>query len=223
MADIEKSKNFEIKKPEFKSSTLLDYTEKLRKVPDVIKRPNCKFCNSPNRAEAEEKYEETGNARAVYRFLADDKKEDISCIAVENHLKKHYFSQKRNELLKDYAENFEQFVVLKRDKRSQLLERIAILNKEMYELAAMSQYGDLDERRKSSESIKKIAECILAHEKEIELMDESMKPVDIVIKHLQQVISDEIKGTNSEEVKRALMNVIDKCYSSLKDVFVETD
>jgi len=209
------------KKPTFHSSVFLDYTQNIKE--DIICSSKCKLCQSKFRIEAEQKYEESNrNITAVLRFLKANG-EEITHPAVRNHLVMHYQQQDTNIRVREYAKNLEPLLVQKRDKRSQLKERIAILEKESYDMLALTDGSDLDEKRKTADTLKKMFDTIIVCEKEIDIMDEALKPVDLMVKNLQVIVSEVIKEYKSEEVKRALMSVWDKVTASVADTFVESD
>ena len=70
---------------------------------DIIKSARCKLCNSKYREEAEALYEKTGKPRNVWRFLTEERNEDISEPAVRSHLCNHYIKYKHNVQAKDYT------------------------------------------------------------------------------------------------------------------------
>ena len=81
------------KNPSHVMTTLDDHIKKCGyKNGDVqpVMKKGCKLCNSPFRAAAEMKYEETKqNISAVHRFLKDECGEDMSYFAVKRHIENH--------------------------------------------------------------------------------------------------------------------------------------
>lgn len=210
---LKKSKNF-------KSSVLLDIAGNSSE--EVISKINCKVCSSEFRREAEEKYDLTNNIRTSWLFIRE-KGVDVSFPSFRNHLLRHYIANQRRMQIKEYAEDIEEILVQKRDKRSQLLEKIAMLEKEMYDLASSNSNVNLEEKRKNNEVIRKMAETSLNYQNAIDEMDNQLKPLDIMLQNFQNIISEELKRNKSEEVKNALMNVFNKLTNTVQDIMVESD
>jgi len=189
----------------------------------VINRANCKFCQSEFRAEAEKEYEARGrNILLVQKFLVN-KGEEITYPAVRNHLLNHYLEQEKNIKLKEYAQDLTLWVGITKNRRQAMVERIAILNKEMTTIAAETQGLSLDERRKSADSLKKLSDTIGILEDKISEVDNIMQPVEIVIQNLSNIVAEKIKSVKSAETKEALLDVLTQLSHSVSDIYIRDE
>jgi hypothetical protein len=207
----------EIQKVENKPP-VLNFIEKNNE--EVIFKSNCKFCQSKYRLEAEEKYEQTKNLKSVHQFLLE-KGEKVTYLPVRNHIIQHYIKQDRMIKIREYSDDLKMWLSTRTDRRSAIEERIAILNNEMLIIAAETEGQSLDERRKSADALKKVADTIMTSEDKIAEMDKSVEPVFIIVEKLKDIISIRVKKTSSEEVKRELMLLLDDLSESLKDLEIE--
>ena len=190
---------------------------------DLIKnKENCKLCQSKFRAEAEMKYEETGNFRVVYNYIKQ-KEEDISYQSVWRHLRNHYLPQRDNILVTQYSTEIDKMMKLRRSRKQQILERIAILQRRMYRIEAATVGTELKEQRLTVKSLRDISETILSHEREIESIEKESEVVKMVIANLKSIIEEEIaysETANDKGVKKVLLRVWKKLAESLKEVQV---
>lgn len=197
---------------------IVQYIDSLGK--EFKPKTNCKTCMSEFRQEAEEQYEKTHSLTATHLFLKN-KGEDITYLAVRNHILCHYKKHEMNMRLKEWAEDIPAFVQQDKNKKAALEERIAILSQQLMAIASQAHDGNLEEQRRTSEATRKLSESILLHEKKIEEMDHAMEPVFIIIEKLKDIVSIRIKQSNSEDVKRELMTVFEQLIDSVKDLKVE--
>jgi hypothetical protein len=184
----------------------------------AISKSNCKFCQSKFRKEAEALYEKYSNITAVHKFFTDEKKEDVSYLAIRNHIHKHYFGELRLMSVKEWAEDVDRFSAGKFDQRKMLLERIAIMRREMCLIAADTDSVDLKERRISSDAIKKLSDGIGACEEKLEKVDKEYEQIEIVIENLKNILANKINKTDSEAVKRVLMEVLQELADNLSEL-----
>ena len=172
-------------------------------------RVNCKLCNWEKRTEAEALFDRTKNMTVVKRFC-DDNGLDASYPAVRNHLLNHYKKIERQIMLKEYARDIDNILSQKTNRKTSLEVRKAMLLKEMVVIASETEGKSLDERRKSADALKKLNDTIGNLEDKISEIDEDMMPVFILIENLKDIISTEIKKSNNEQVKSALMSLLEK-------------
>ena len=107
--------------------------ENVGKISDqIVSKTNCKFCQSKYRKDAEERYEQVKNIKAVHKFL-QEKGEDVAYSSVRNHIYNHYLLHERNMKIKEYGEQLSGWIQEDRRRRGSIIERIAIMEKEMIE------------------------------------------------------------------------------------------
>ena len=186
----------------------------------IVNKTNCKFCQSQHRAEAEFEFEKTSSIKAAFRILTDQYKEDITYPAVRNHIINHYIVSEKKVKIKEYGEQLKEWVNSERSRRWSMFERIAMLEREMANIASETNGKDLEEQRKSADIMKKLCEAISSMEDKIDEMDKSLEPVEIIVFRLNDIISNEIKSSNSNDVKRALSDVMKKLSESIKDIYI---
>jgi len=184
-------------------------------------RPNCKVCQSKFRSDAEEYYElKKHNLSAVKTFL-EEKKEDVSYRGVRNHFKRHYMSAMDMEALQEYGSDLTVWGQRRLNIRHNMEERINILTREMIMIAASSSGRTLDERRKSADVVKKLSDGISSIENKMLEQEKMQEPVEIFINQLHSVISRKLETCNNEEVKTALLDVLDDLSTAVADYVVE--
>jgi hypothetical protein len=201
------------------SGRVIPYEEK--EVLEVITKTNCKLCQCKFREEAEKEFEKTNNYKAIANWLTKEKKFEVSYPAIRNHMLYHFKGKQRKEFLNEYAKDVEKWVNLHENKVDALNSRIAILDREMVTIAAEGDDLPLDERRKNAETVKKIADTILVYESKLHEYEAKLEPVQIVMNQLQVIVTDEIKNMGSDEVKRALVTVLERLHDSVGDMVIE--
>ena len=174
--------NKDLALPNNKDTILAQYSNILKSDELVRHKRNCKLCQSKYRAEAEMKYEETESFRAVYNFV--QKKENITYQSVWRHLRNHYLPQRDNALVSQYAVEIDKMMSLRRDRKQQILERIAILQRRMYRIEAATEGADLKEQRFTVKSLKDLSDSILNHERELEDVEKGTELVRLVFANL---------------------------------------
>jgi hypothetical protein len=197
------------------TGSMIKYAAELKD--EVIFRAACNICKSEFRAEAESLYEKTKNISAVHQFLLG-KGMHSKYESVRNHLLNHYGIQERNIRTKEYAEDLKEILNQKADRRASLEERKAILNKELLSIAVDTNGLGVEERRRSSETMKKLNDGITEIEDKIAEMDKGLEPVYIVIGKLKDIIALRVKNTTSEEAKKELMAVMDDLSKNIGDL-----
>jgi hypothetical protein len=209
---MSKEKNQIVEKKKDGIIAIIDTTE--------ISKSNCKFCQSKNRKEAENKFEESGSIKAAANFLRE-KGDEISYLAVRNHLHRHYLGSDRLQGIKDWAEETVQFRYADSGRKSHLMERIAILRREMCIIASSADSCDMDERRKNADIVKRLSDGISSLEDKISEIDGQKKLVDTIIDSLKDILSVKISKASNEETKNVLMEILEELSDSLADVMIE--
>ena len=154
---------------------------------EKITRKNCKCCNSKHRTAAEEIYEQRGSVKAVKRFL-DSKGDVISYLAVRNHIHRHYMGQARNSYVKEWANDLGKYAGALGDRKYMILERLAIMRRDMCLIAAESDSVALDERRRSADIVKKLSDGMSTLEDKLDQLDKDLEPVEIVIENIKIIL-----------------------------------
>jgi hypothetical protein len=65
-----------------------------------------------------------------------------------------------------------------------------------------------------------MCDTIMALEDKIAEMDKTLEPAEIVVTRISDIISNEIKSSNNNEVKRALVEIMKKLAESVKDLYI---
>jgi hypothetical protein len=179
-------------------------------VKNKIERINCKLCQSEFRNEAEEFYEKNGkNYKRLQEWL-EKKNVIISFPSVRNHIIYHFKAQERNESLVEYSSDIKKWIDNQPDKIRAIKVRMAILEKEMVNIAASGEDLPIDERRKNADVVKKLADTLLIYQDKLDKISEQMEPVMIVVNQLKIIVNDEIKNNNNEQIKRVLASIMEK-------------
>jgi adenine-specific DNA glycosylase len=184
----------------------------------VVNKPNCKLCQFEQREEVEKVYERTSSLKAAYNAATSSGFEG-SYIALRNHLLYHFEKPQKDAQIKEYAQNLSKYIENKRDKRKKLLERIAMLEKQMYELATEAEVSKImDNKFKAASEIKKLSDSVTTMEEKLTEIEKEFHPVEIVIERLKEVITIKIQSTNNDEIKSALMDVLEDMSKKVGDI-----
>jgi len=186
-----------------------------------IVKANCKLCNSEFRDEAENMFlqQRKPNFNVILLFLKGQG-EEISFQAVKNHLVNHYKAHFRKEFLTEYSDDVKRWIDNQPNKVNAIRQRIAILEKEMIEIASEGGSLQLEDRRKNAEILKKLAESILNHEAKLEEYEKQLEPVTVIINQLKIIINNEVKQIESSETKKVLISVLSKLQNSVDGLMV---
>jgi len=189
---------------------------------DRITKKGCKFCESEFRDEAEEKFmkQRVHNFNEIFTFL-QSKGFDGSWNSVKNHLIRHYKNPKDREFLIEYAEDVQKWMKIQPNKMNSLKKRIAMLDREMFLLAAESDSLTNEERRKNADSIKKLADSILNLESKLDDYQKNLEPATVVINNLKLIITDEVQHVSNRETKKVLVNVLERMQDQVGDLIIE--
>ncbi len=185
-----------------------------------VMKTNCKLCNADCRDEAEAHYEETPNYIALKNWLKDTHSVEISYPAIRNHILFHFKAKQREEYLSEFSEDVAKWRGIQKNRIGCIKNRMAILNREMIIIAAEAEDQTIIERRKSAETMKKIADTLLVYENKLDEYEKTLEPVTIIFNQLKIIISDELKTINSEQSRRILTNVLERLQHKVGDLIV---
>jgi len=91
----------------------------------------------------------------------------------------------------------------------------------MFTIAQISEDLDIIERRKSAETIKKLADTILVYENKLKDFREESNPINVIFNQLKIIVNDEMQHIDSVKTKKVLSTVLDRLKVSVGDVMVE--
>jgi len=185
----------------------------------TINKKNCKLCQSKYREEAEAIFE-TKTMKAAERFLIE-KGEQISYLSIRNHLTKHYMGTQRLNSVKEWLEEINKFSDGNYNRRINLHGRINALMREFVVIAAETDGQNLDERRRSSDILKKLSDAISGLEDKVDEIDNEFSVGEIIIENLQELLASRMKRTTSEEVKREFMDLLNDLSENMTGLFID--
>jgi len=99
-----------------------------------------------------------------------------------------------------------------------ILERIAIMRREIVIIASESDSLSIDERRRSADIIKKLSDGMSALEEKLEHIDMELEPVEVIVNNLQSIIAQKIRSSTNDEVKKALLDVLDDLAKNVSEI-----
>ena len=191
---------------------------------DKIVKAGCKICQAEFRDEVELMFDEQKdrkNYTAIRRIIKDKYNFDISVQALMNHMIRHYKQVNDNTNLREYAEDIQHWVGMQTNKISSLKARIAVLEKEYFTIASQSDGLNLVERRKNSDTLKKLAEVMLAYENKIEAYQEFASPVSLIFNQLKIIVNDELQSVDNVKTKQVFSKVLSRLKTSCGDMIIE--
>jgi len=211
-----------------KNSIVITNAQDLNIVPYMfssnrIEKTNCKICQCPHRDEAEDIYEnqKRKNYSEIKRRLKNDHDFDVAIYGIKNHMIYHYKAVQNNIAMQEYTEDVQRWVNMQTNKVAALKSRIAILEREMFAIAQESGDLDITERRKSAETVKKLAETILTYEGKLSEYEEEVKPVNLVFNQLKVIVNDELEHTDSAKTKRVVSTILARLHESVGGMMIE--
>jgi hypothetical protein len=191
---------------------------------DRIEKSNCILCHSEYRDEVEEMYDDQKDKKnylAIKKSLKDKHNFDISRDALRNHLVRHYSRINNNIALQEYTEEVQQWVNMQTNKVAAMKARIAILEREYFNIANQSDDIDLMERRKNADCLKKLAETILLYENKLGEYQEEIKPVNLIFNQLKIIVNDEMQYVNNATSKKLVSKILNRLKESCGSMLVE--
>lgn len=190
-----------------------DYFKEISKLEsdDIIYRPNCKFCSHPARAEAEDKWEQTGIYSNVLRFFEKYNKDHpdgplMNFVNIKNHLMNHYAQQQKNIWLREYGERLLS-VMNKRVSDEQRFD----LMKQQFELKLHEISSDptLDPF-KQVDAMTKLGKIILDIAETGAKLRGELQSVHLVTEKLTNVWVSTIQQQDDPKIKKILLDSLDE-------------
>jgi len=179
---------------------------------DPTFRKNCKLCNSKHRIEAEALYEKSNNVSSVHRFLQNDRMEDMSLSAVRSHLINHVQKPGSALLETECAEDIAHWMNLQQDQDFALKKMIAILDREIMSIEALSDGLVLPERRRNAETIKKLMDTRLVYQSKLDEIKKEREPIVQIFQQIQIILKDTVD--KNPIMRHAAVDIIDKIKQS---------
>lgn len=187
----------------------------------VIKKSNCKLCNSPNRLEAEKLYDENKTFKSIHKFL-EEQGESYDYKSVCRHFNEHYERQKVNLVVSEYIEGFVSYRVNQVNELDRLETRRDMFEKALLVLAAQNDTAkDMNEIRKNATALKALNDSISSIETQINEIKKENEPIVIVLKTLEVLISEFIQEAESEDIKKALVSLLNDFEERVDGLFTE--
>lgn len=186
-----------------------------------VTKKNCKVCQSEFREEAEMMFmkQKFVNYSSVATFL-QNKGEDIKWHSVRNHMIYHFRAEQKREFLQEYEADVQKWINIQPSKADSLRKRIAILERDLVFIGAEGEDLPLVERRKNSETMKKLADTLLAYESKLEEVEKTIEPVVIILNQLKIIVNDEIQNTESKETKKVIVSILERLQNEVGDIVV---
>jgi len=125
--------------------------------------------------------------------------------------------------MQGYAEDIKKWMQMPNERIPALKKRRAILEREMVGLGAETDGQKGDEKRKSIELMKKLADTLLTYDVKIEELYNKMEPVTMVLTQLNVIMTDVVKKSNENETKEAFDEVLNKLEESIGDIINSGD
>ena len=187
----------------------------------VITKSNCKLCNSPNRLEAEKLYDQNKTFKSIHKFL-EEQGESYDYKSVCRHFNEHYERQKINLVVSEYIDGFVRYRVNQVSELDRLETRRDMFEKALLVLAAQNDTAkDMNEIRKNATALKALNDSVSSIESQINEIKKENEPIVIVLKTLEVLISDAINEYDSEEVKKALVELLTDFEERVDGLFSE--
>jgi len=199
------------------------YIDRLRENIDsiVITKPNCKLCNSPNRLAAEKMFDEGKTFKSIHKFLAEQG-EHLDYKSVCRHFNEHYTRQKTNLMLTEYLEDFATYRIDQVGDLDRLETRRDMVEKSLLVLAAQNDTTDnVNEMRKNATALKALSDTVSSIESQINDIKKENEPIVIVLKTLEVIISEAIQETDNDQVKKALIELLNDFEERVDGLFSE--
>jgi hypothetical protein len=185
--------------------------------------PRCKICKSNFRDEAEREYYRHNNISRVHKFLVEDRGLDVSITSVRNHMKMHFDAKENMKLMQEYANEVVGWIDSQSDDMTSIRRTMAILEREMFTLASKAEGASIEERRKTTDSINKLASTLLNHRTKILELEAKYEPVTMIFNQLQVIVEDELNHTKSKEVTKTVTNILGRLQDECSDMIVNQE
>lgn len=189
---------------------------------NIIMRSNCKFCNHPLRAEAEEKFEVTQSFAPVERLFREYEKSHPKCSAprypaIRNHLHCHYLKQEKQLYLKEYAKRHLSWMnnKIEQDKKFESLQ--AQMEMKLLEIASDPTLDPF----KQVDSMTKLGKMILEIVGIQSKLRGELQPISLLSEKFMTVWSKVISQQNDPQTRQILFDALDAFREHMGGVEVE--
>lgn len=191
---------------------------------DIIIRPNCKFCNHPLRASAEELFEQRNRTsyivveRLFREYEASHPEADkMSTKCVRNHLKKHYLQQEKQLYLREYGRRLSDMMNYKisQDQQFELLNKA--LEDKFLEIGASPDLDPIKQADTMTKLSKSILEIIAVQAK----MRGDLEVINVLTDKFVNVWQHVISVQESAETKQELLLALDAFQEIVQGVTIE--
>lgn len=187
----------------------------------VITKPNCKLCNSKLRAKAEALYDQKKNFKYIEKWL-ESNGDPINYKSICNHFREHVERQNTDLIVKEYVDHLSKYRINQTDDMERLEARRDMFEKSLLVLSAKNDTtSNLEELRKNAAALKSLNDSIVNIEKQIGDIKKENEPVIVVLKTLQVLINENLRQTDSQEVKKALVGLLDEFKERVDGLFLE--
>ena len=182
----------------------------------IINESKCKLCKWDKRQNAESYYIQTKNYLSTHKWI-NDQGLKVAYSAVRNHMIYHFLSTLELETLREYEKDVKQWSSERHDMIDEVVLRTTVLKRRMIKLDAdIDGYIHPEEKRRGAEQVRKMAETILGHEKQLKEFKNEAKPIQIVIEQLGIIVNNELASNDiDDKSKKLLISVVDKLRSSV--------
>jgi len=186
---------------------------------DVVNKVNCKLCQCEFRLEVEELFEKGQSILSICKFL-NTKGVIIAYPSIRNHLLYHYLSPIKSRALQEYADDVSGWIDSKRDRDDELQIQIAMLNRKLFHIELAVEDKDIDTVLRSSKISTEIIQTINDLEDKRKALSDDMKPIEVVINNLSNIIANQIKNATSTETREALKTIVSELKKSVSHMNV---
>lgn len=190
-------------------------------LPEKVKVHDCKLCNSRYREEAELLFEQTANIKKIYKFLNEDRPEDISYAAVRNHLKYHYEGHSSDQLVKEYSTQVDKWLEMQNNQEEGMLRAMAMIEREMTIIEAHAEGMTLDMRRRNADTVVKLGGLLLAYRTKLTEVQQAKQPITFILNQLQIVLKNELDSAGDDTTKQVVKSIMTKLGESCSGMIIE--
>jgi len=188
-----------------------------------IEKPNCNLCQCPHRDFAEALYDDQKrkNYSEIKRKLKDEHDFNATVPSIKNHMLYHYKATQDNASMQEHTCDIQKWMNMQTNVVASFRSRIALLERKMFIIDQESEDLDIVEKRKSAETVKKLAETILTYEGKLAEYKEEVKPVKLVFNQLNIIVKDELSHTDNITTKKVLSTILNRLQDSVGNMIVD--
>lgn len=186
---------------------------------NIIKRPNCKFCQHPIRREAESKWEQVSGSFAPVKKMFEKWEKDnpghapMNYQNLRSHLTTHYAKQEQKMWLKEYANDCRAYMNHKvsQDHRFELLH--AIFEKQLFGIGSNPTLDPI----KQSDQMVKLGKMLLDIDECQAKLRGDLKPVNVITERFHKIWVHVINNQEDDIVRRKLQLALDNFQGCFED------